>query len=155
MFIIIYLLFLTINGIFYFTSYLISDMLVISNNLDLDITNPCGAASDNSGNNNTQGNVNKTNSNTLDITASDGAIMTTALVAGSQLAKTLPSTAGKVGHTIGGVCLGGTAIVIKNVCGNISSQIGKNNLIDSGNSHPTLPPSLKGGREGGREGGEG
>lgn len=132
MFIIIYLLFLIINGLFYLTSNLISDMLLVSYNLDFEITNHL--AGESSGNNNPipKGeSVTKTNSSSSGATASDGAIMTAALVAGSQLDKNMPSTSGKVTATGLGVALGGTAIVIKNVAGNISSQLGKFNLIGS------------------------
>lgn len=104
MFIIIYLLFLIINGLFYLTSNLISEMLLVSYNFDLEITNHL--ARESSGNNvpNPKGeSVTKTNSSSWGATASDGAIMTSALVAGSQLAKSMPTSSGKVGATAAGV----------------------------------------------------
>lgn len=141
MFIIIYLLFLIINGLFYFLTFnFIGEMLLVSYNLDFEISNPYHFAGESSGNNNPSSSttlgdsVTKTDSSSSGTTASDGAIMTAALVAGSQLAKTMPSTSGKLAATGLGVALGGTAIVIKNVAGNISSasqQIGKINLIGS------------------------
>jgi len=144
MFIIIYLLFLIINGLSFLTSRFIGEMLLVSYNLDFEVSNPYHLAGESSGNINPSSSttlgdsVTKTDSSSSGATASDGAIMAAALVAGSQLAKNMPSTTGKVAATGLGIALGGTAIIIKNVSGNISSQIGKNKLIGSEDLHEVL-----------------
>jgi hypothetical protein len=57
--------------------------------------------------------------------------MTAGIYAGTQVAKNIPSTAGKVGAVLGGAAVGAGAIVIKNVAGNVSENIGSNKFITS------------------------
>ena len=66
----------------------------------------------------------------------NGTIMTVALTAGMKLSQTTPTLAGKIGALappVGGrgVALGGSAIIVKNVSGNVSKDLGKssNNLL--------------------------
>lgn len=85
-----------------------------------------------------EGNSQASNSNFLN-RASDGAIMTTppagagAVAGGFKLAQKAPSTAGKVAAVAGGIAAGASAIVVKNLANNVSSDLGKPNKFISNN----------------------
>jgi hypothetical protein len=68
-------------------------------------------------------------SNNIGVQAADGAIMTTALAGGLKLAHKIPTLALKSALATGSVALGGTAIGVKNVIGNVTSNIGKNSYL--------------------------
>ena len=77
-----------------------------------------------------EGNSQASNSHFLN-RASDGAIMTT--IGGFKLAQKVPSTAGKVAAVAGGIAAGASAIVVKNLANNVSSDLGKPNKFISNN----------------------
>ena len=59
--------------------------------------------------------------------------MTTAVAGGFKLAKKAPSTAGKRAAVAGGIAAGASAIVVKNLANNVSSDLGKPNKFISNN----------------------
>ena len=59
----------------------------------------------------------------------DAIIMTAALASGAKLAQKAPNLATKAAIVAGSVGVGATAIIVKNISGNISSDIGKSSLI--------------------------
>lgn len=61
----------------------------------------------------------------------DAAIMGTAITAAGKIAQQMPNGAAKAAFLAGGVVLGGSAILIKNVTGQLSTDIGKSTLISS------------------------
>lgn len=141
MFLIIYLSIIVINFLFYFIFSFISEVYMLFNNFEASfyltdlIGNLSGSYAEIGGNNSGTANSTTTNGNTY-ITSSDGSIMISGIIAvrRSQLAKQLPTTVGKVSATVGGILIGGTAIVIKNILSNISSYLrsaGKSQFISS------------------------
>nr|YP_025849.1 hypothetical protein 14 [Moniliophthora perniciosa]AAQ74304.1 hypothetical protein 14 [Moniliophthora perniciosa] len=63
--------------------------------------------------------------------AADSALVSTAIYAGTQIAKSVPSTSGKT-STVAGAGIGGTVLVAaKNIAGNLSDNIGKSKFISS------------------------
>lgn len=69
--------------------------------------------------------------------ASNGAIMATSVAAGSKLAQTIPSIAGKIAALVASIGLGVGAIAAKDIAGNITENIGKstNKLLPSYSSN--------------------
>jgi hypothetical protein len=63
--------------------------------------------------------------------ASDGAIMAASIAAGMKAAQKAPTLAGKAGVMLASVALGGSAIVTKNVSGNLSENAGQKSLVSS------------------------
>jgi len=59
----------------------------------------------------------------------DAIIMTAALASGAKIAQKAPNFATKAAVVAGSVALGASAIVVKNVSGNLSSDIGKSSLV--------------------------
>lgn len=91
-----------------------------------------GANAGSSGVNSNSSGVSNTSSNIPYASwAGDVGIMTAGIYAGSQVAKNIPSTAGKKGVILSGAAVGAAGIVVKNVAGNVSENIGKNNFITS------------------------
>lgn len=76
--------------------------------------------------------------------AVDGTIMTAALSGGIKVAQSMPTLAGKAAAVLGGVGLGATAIIAKNIAGNVSEDLGKisNKLIPSGKEFSELAEKL-------------
>jgi hypothetical protein len=88
----------------------------------------------NTSNTTTSTNESKSNpsssSNSGEIPGGDSAIMATSLAGGYALAQKMPNIAGKVGAVVGGLGLGATQIAAKNLASNMSSDLGKNKLLN-------------------------
>jgi hypothetical protein len=110
--------------------YLCIDISDVSN-LDIDLNNYMGDNNNGSSNTSSSNTSNTTSSsNSGSYQGGDTYIMTTALAGGYALAKKMPSTGGKILAVTGSAGVGMLAIAGKNISKNISSDIGRHNIIN-------------------------
>lgn len=96
---------------------------------------------------NTSNTTSASNNSSYTGTPTDGVIMATALAGGMKAAQTQPTVAGPKDAAVAAITLaaGATAISIKNIAGNLSSEIGKSKskfMFNSENSNENIANML-------------